>query len=201
MPLGRCGECGHELSSKSAPCPKCGTTISSFSRPAYSGWLPVALILGAIAVVGAIATKGILEWSGSSERAYAIGDWARVGNTTYALRGAWWSDRLSNSPLIDKRPNAKFLFVVIAVRNDDNKARAIPPFKLIDENGMTYDSESSGLTIDRALGLITDLGPSVSKQGLVVFDVPPGRTYWLEVDAGSWHSESALIKVVPAEKR
>ncbi len=224
MALGKCKECGNEVSSKATSCPKCGAPIKPKSRPVLFCCLLAVLIPGVFLVVGTIINMGktgrtdspsttptnpkpaarsastATEKPEPKEKVYKMGDSVHVGYTTYALWKAWWSDRLSNNQFLNQPPNAKFLFIDITVRNNDKKARTIPPFKLIDEDGAEYDSDSSAWAIEGALGLLTDLNPSVSKQGFVVFDVPPERTYKLKVDGGFWSSESALIEIVPAEQ-
>lgn len=223
MALGKCKECGNEVSSKASSCPTCGAPIKPKSRPVLFCCLLAVLIPGVFLVVGTIINMSKPGRNDSpatttdnkpaarstttaktpepEEKVYKTGDSVHVGYTTYAVWKAWWSDRLSNNQFLDQRPNAKFLFIDITVRNNDKKARTIPPFKLIDENGAEYDSDSSAWAVEGSLGLITDLNPSVSKQGFIVFDVPPERTYKLKVDGGFWSSESALIEIVPGEQR
>jgi hypothetical protein len=137
----------------------------------------------------------------SRAKIYKTGDGVHVGYSTYAVWSAWWSDRLSNNDLLNQRPNAKFLFIDISVRNDDKQARMVPPFKLTDERGAEYDSDPSAWSVEGSMGVLTDLNPGVAKRGLVVFDVPQGRTYTLKVDGGFWSSESAYIGISPGETK
>lgn len=120
-----------------------------------------------------------------------------VGYTSYCVWRAWYSDRLSKNQFLNKRANAKWLFLDISVRNDDTKARMVPPFKLIDENGAEYEAAAEGMMIENAIGVLETLNPSVTKQGLVVFDVPENRKYRLKVSGGYWSGEDAFIRIVP----
>jgi hypothetical protein len=108
---------------------------------------------------------------------------------------------LSSNQFLNRSPNASFLFIELTVRNDDKKARTIPPFSLIDENGAEYEAAAGATMLDGSIGLIDDLNPGVSKQGFVVFDVPRSHSYRLKVDGGFWSSDSALIKLEPTDGR
>ena len=218
MVLRECKECGNEVSSKAAACPKCGAPVAAKGRPVLLGCLILIALFVVSLVVNAIMkggnaienTKPLTAQRDSAGRSAAkstpvvkvhkMGESVPIGYTTYAVWDAWWSNRLSNNQFMNKPPNAMYLFVDVSVRNDDKQARTIPPFKLIDENGAEYDQDSSAWVIDGSLGILTDLNPSVSKQGFVVFDVPKERTYRLQVDGGYWSAESALIEIVPGEK-
>lgn len=131
--------------------------------------------------------------------AYKTGEAVKIGYTTYLVKRSFWSKRLSNNQFLDQRPNAMYLFVDLTVRNDDDKARTIPPFKLLDDAEREYDPDTRALMMDNSIGLLTDLNPDVSKRGFVVFDVPKDRTYRLQVDGGYWTAESALVELVPEE--
>lgn len=131
---------------------------------------------------------------------YPMGMTVQIGYTSYCVRQAKWSNRLSSNEYLNKRPNASYLFVQITVRNDDKKARTIPPFQLIDEHGAEYDSDAEAAVYrEDAIGVLDDLNPGVNKTGVVVFDVPRNHTYKLKVDGGYWSSESAVIKIEPTE--
>jgi Domain of unknown function (DUF4352) len=94
-----------------------------------------------------------------------------------------------------------YLFVDLTVSNNDNQARTIPPFKLVDENGSEYESSGIGWAADGAIGLIEDLNPSVSKRGLVVFDVPQERKYQMKLSGGYWSGKYANVELQPAPSR
>lgn len=127
-----------------------------------------------------------------------MGETLNVGYTSYCVWRAWYSNRLSKNQYLDKRPNARWLFVDLTVRNNDTKARMIPPLKLIDENGAEY--ESSPAMIEGTIGILESLNPSVKIQGLVVFDVPDTRDYRLKVSGGFWSADDGLIRIVPGKK-
>jgi hypothetical protein len=84
----------------------------------------------------------------------------------------------------------------LSVRNDDKKPRNIPPFKLIDNRGAEYQTSSKAWGVEDNIGVIESLNPSVTKNGLIVFDVPKSRSYKLKVSGGYWSKEDALIEIV-----
>jgi len=128
---------------------------------------------------------------------YKMGDTVHVGYTSYCVWRSWWSKRLSDNEFLDDRPDAMFLFVELTVRNDDKKARSIPPFELVDENGAEYETTSKGWAVDGSIGVLESLNPSVRKQGFIVFDVPTNHEYRLKVSGGYWSTENAFIALEP----
>lgn len=116
-----------------------------------------------------------------------------VGYTTYCAWSAKWSDKISDNQFLDKRANANWLVINMTIRNDDKKARTVPPIKLIDEDGREYDASTEGMMTEDAIGILQDLNPDVSKQGNVIFDVPKGRTYRLKLSGGYWSSDTGFI--------
>lgn len=125
---------------------------------------------------------------------YKTGESFRVGYTSYCVRRAWWSNHLSNNRFLNEPPNASYLFIEIAVRNDDTKARMIPPFTLIDQYGAEYETSSAAFAVEGNIGPLESLNPGVTKEGTIVFDVPK-KIYTLKVSGGFWSGEDALIGI------
>lgn len=121
------------------------------------------------------------------------GETLHVGYTAYCAWSATWSDQLSDNQFLNKRANASWLIVNMTIRNDDKKARTIPPIKLVDEAGREYDASTDGMMTENAIGILEDLNPDVSKQGNVIFDVPKGRKYKLKLSGGYWSSDNGFI--------
>lgn len=124
-----------------------------------------------------------------------------VGYTSYCVWRSWWSNSLSQNPLLNQRPNARFLFVELTVRNNDSKPRMVPPFTLIDTDGAVYEASPHGWAVEGSIGVIETLNPSVSKQGIVVFDVPEKRDYRLKLSGGYWSLEDAYVQLTPYASR
>ncbi len=90
-----------------------------------------------------------------------------------------------------------FLFVELTIRNNDKKARTIPSFELIDENGAEYETTSKGWRVEGSIGVMDSLNPDVKKRGTIVFDVPQNRKYWLKVSGGYWSGDYDFIRITP----
>jgi len=196
----KCKECSASISKQAKKCPKCGAPRKKTSVLAMG-----CLVLILLMVIGAIfdsdeptaGSPGLADRGGSAAASQAasngIGDTVAVGYTSYAVWKAWWSDRLTGNEFMNEPPNAAYLFVDLTVRNNDKKARTIPPFKLVDSRGAEYDTSANAWQVDNAFSILEDLNPDVSKQGVIVFDVPKKPGYKLKVDGGFWSSKSALI--------
>ncbi len=125
--------------------------------------------------------------------AHKIGDTAHVGYTSYAVWKVFYRDKLSNNQYLNQPPDATYLFVDLTVRNNDKAARTIAPFKLIDENGAEYETSSKAWSVEGGIGMLDSLNPGVSKRGYIVFDVPRGKHYKLEISGGYWSKDKALV--------
>lgn len=210
MALKKCRECRSPVSTRAASCPKCGAVLKR--KTGCLGWIAI-LFVGFIALCVVAAKvndgrpnnprKSTTAGGGKSskppkaESALKEGDSVHVGYTTYAVWRSWWSNTLSDNPYLNTSPNASYLFVELTVRNDDKKARMVPPLKLIDENGAEYDASAHGWAVKGAIGILESLNPSVSKQGFVVFDVPRDRSYKLKLSGGFWSTQDAYVKLSP----
>lgn len=173
------------------------------------------LILVTLGVIGSLMNNGSNKSTTSSSakptvsqtkskpetKIFKEGETANIGYTSYAVWRSCWSNRLSDNQFLDQKPDAKFLFVELTVRNDDKKARSIAPFKLIDENNAEYEASSKAWAVEGSIGVLTSLNPSVEKQGFIVFDVPTGHTYKLKLSGGYWSSENAFVQLSPKASR
>lgn len=209
MALEKCKECGNEVSTKAASCPKCGAVLKKKTgclRYIGAAFL-IFIILGVIGSLLNNGTNGPTSRSSSSSvssesrskperKIYKEGETVHVGYTTYTVFQSEWPSLWSSDLQFNQRPNAMYLLVLMAVRNDDKKARMIPPFRLVDENGAEYEATGIG-----SMGILESLNPSVSKQGLVVFDVPKVHKYRLKLSDGYWSAEDAYIQLSPHDSR
>ena len=197
MALKKCKECGNEVSTKAESCPNCGAVLKK--KTGCLGNVGAAiLILFVIGLIGSLidnepnkststpgSTRSSVTTQSKSKKVYSEGETVHVGYTSYAVWRSWWSSKLSDNQFLDDRPDAMFLFIELTVRNDDKKARSIPPFKLIDENGAEYETTSKAWAVEGSIGVLESLNPGVKKQGFIVFDVPTNHKYKLKVSVVS----------------
>jgi len=147
------------------------------------------------------AQKTESEPTERTPKVFKEGETVHVGYTSYCVWRSWWSNRLSQNEFLNQRPNAAFLFVELTVRNDDTKARMVPPLCLVDGDGAVYQASPHGWAVEGSIGVFDSLNPSVSKQGFVVFDVPQDRTYRLKLSGGYWSLEDAYVGLNPKISR
>lgn len=193
-----CKECGNEISSKAESCPNCGA-VQKKKAGCLSYIGAGVVILFVIIVISALTgtNDSSDESSTSSKKVYEQKETVSIGYTSYKITDSWWSNKLSNNEYINEPPKATYLFINLIVRNDDDEARTIPPFELVDESGATYDSSSNAYMLDKSIGPIDQLNPDVKKQGVIVFDVPRNKNYQLKISGGYWSDEDALVNLSP----
>lgn len=218
MALQKCPECGKDVSSTVKACPNCGFVMKK-KHGCLTAIGVLALIIVGLAIIGSQidpkkgsqkttdsgnssqvsknASQPAAVAGGSTEKPFEQGQSLSVGYTSYLVIRSWWSTRLSDNQFLNEDPNARFLFIELVVRNDDAKARTVPPFKLIDDSGAEYDTSDKSWAAEGALGIIENLNPTVSKQGFIVFDVPPGRNYKLKLSGGFWSGEDGYVRLTP----
>ena len=177
----------------------CGVILAIFAFIGAIFIIGGGMCVGTIATVGKAIEEAEKEKQRTEEKArqtvHRIGDTVHVGYMSYVVWRAGWSDRLSDNAFLDQRPDASFLFVKLTVRNNDKQARTIPPLKLVDEDGAEYETSSKAWAVRNGIGLLASLNPGVSKQGLVVFDVPRNHSYKLRLSGGYWSRDVAYVSL------
>ena len=114
-----------------------------------------------------------------------------VGYWAYRCMSAHWQNSIG-SGYTTEYPDASFLIVDLAIRNNDKTASTLPPVKLVDSDDREYDESSKGIIMQNSIGILKSLNPGVSSRGYVVFDVPAGK-YALKVSGGFTSGASELI--------
>lgn len=199
MAMVKCKECGNQISKKAEKCPHCGVKRNKTSAGAWV--VLIIIIVGALAVIGSNDNQSTAGQIGSqSENAappiYSMGKTVHVGYTSYKVFGAWYASKLDANPYTDQEPDGIYLVIKVAVRNDDNEQRMVPPFHLVDKRGNTYDT-SVATALENELGPLTSLNPGVKTQGTIAFDVPDMDDYTLKISGGYWSDEVALVDINP----
>jgi TonB family protein len=123
---------------------------------------------------------------------YKIDDSFSVGYWFYTCHGAVWRTWLG-SPYHTENPNGEFVLIDITARNDDTSSSTLPPFRLQDKEGRTYDESSAGVFEPGFFSVLQQLNPGVAKRGYLVFDVPPDREYVLVVSGGIESGKRAIV--------
>lgn len=198
-----CKDCGNQVSRRAKTCPACGAPTVSRAKAGLVGCL--ALVVLAVALASLLPE---VEDTGSEPAAgrpatnstpapaapvAAMGETVSPGYMSYRVESAQWTSRLSANEFLNEPPAAMYLVVSLTARNNDTKARQIPPFTLVDDRGAEHEPAAAGWAIERAFGVLESLNPGVQKAGRVVFDVPRERTYSLKLSGGFWSADKALV--------
>jgi hypothetical protein len=125
------------------------------------------------------------------------GDTFRVGSFSYIVDRAQWLNSVGSHAMFRQSPDAKFLAVLVIAKNVDNTPRTIPPFYLVDDKGAEHEVSPHWLFVEKPIGVLDTINPSVQKEGIVLFDVPEGRQYKLKVSGGYWSSGQAFVELNP----
>lgn len=109
----------------------------------------------------------------------------------YQLKSAEWRPFVLNY-----WPDANFLVLWVDVTNTGKKPLRVGTFKLVSETGAEYtESEHAGL-VQKHWDKYTDINPEVTKEGLLIFDVPKNHKYKLQIS----HEEETDIRVIEISK-
>lgn len=130
---------------------------------------------------------------------YRQGHTFHVGFMTYNVRSSRFSYSLSDNEFLDAEADAIFLIIDIALRNDDKKAHTIPPFILVDEDGVEYEPTSKGWAVDGVIGPLERLNPRIQKERKIIFDVSMHHRYSLKLLGGfsSTNAAYAFVRLIP----
>lgn len=221
MSLIQCPDCGKKISDQAQACPECGRSLKKRRGCLRYFLIGFAIFMGLGIVINLINTgsnkskspvksetspippqRQTTSPSPSAKEApeiktYDEGEAISIGYTFYEVRRSWWSSKLSDNRYLNRKPDASFLFVELAVRNEDAKPRSIPSFKLIDYGGAEYKTSSHAWAVEGSIGILESLNPGVEKRGFIVFDVPDNIRYRLKLSGGYWSKEEALVDLDP----
>ncbi len=206
-----CRNCGASVEQQAQFCTSCGTpahsdtsAIGTTATTKKKGrWVYFVVAVGLLLFMGMCSsafresTTPSTSASNSStqvtEVRHQLGQDVFVGYWAYRCMSAQWRKSIG-SEYTAQYPDARFLVVDLAIRNNDKTASTLPPVKLVDNEGREYDESSKGIFMDNSFGMLKSLNPGVSSRGYVVFDVPPGK-YALKVSGGFTSGGSAIIDV------
>mgnify|MGYP002625554638 CR=1 FL=1 len=120
------------------------------------------------------------------ETIYKIGQTIKVGNWSYTVnKKEWVSDSLvkSYNPIFNQKSEYSFLQISLTAKNEDTSSNFLPNVHLVDEKNNVFEPANVHGEKVLVLGL-DEVNPSLSKKGLVIFDVPKDRKYRLKLNGG-----------------
>ena len=156
---------------------------------------PAALLaLGACAREGTETDAKIKQAS----KTFKMGERASIGVLTYNILESTYFTQLGDMGKL-RLPEKRFLVIRLSITNGGGKEAEIPLFRLIDDNDVETSEIQEAEFLPGWFGLIRKVGPTLTEEGRIVFDVSP-KTYKLEVtDGGETGKEQLAFIEIPIE--
>ena len=165
------------------------------SRRGFLAATPAALLtLAACAREGAETDAKIKRAS----KTFKMGERASIGALTYNILESTYFTQLGDSGKA-RLPEKRFLVIRMSITNGGAKEAEIPLFRLVDDNNAESSEMQNAEFLPGWFGLIRKVGPTLTEEGRIVFDVAP-KTYKLEVtDGGETGKEQLAFIEIPME--
>jgi hypothetical protein len=130
---------------------------------------------------------------------HVMGQGVQVGPLTYNVLETSWKSQLGGGPSA-KIPKNRFLLVKLTITNGASQTSSIPEMSLLTAGGQSYQEVTEGVeSLPKWLGVLRNLAPVQTEEGIVVFDVPLGA-YKLQVrDGGEIGSEKKALIEIPLQ--
>jgi hypothetical protein len=131
-------------------------------------------------------------------KSFKMGERAAVGVLTYNILESSFYTQLGTPPKT-RLAQKRFLVLRIAITNGGAKEQEVPLFKLMDESGELISELEDGEGVPGWFGIIRRIGPTMTEEGRIVFDVSP-KNYKLQVtDGGETGAEQFAYIEIPME--
>lgn len=131
-------------------------------------------------------------------KTFKMGERAPIGKLTYSVLESTYSAQLSagGKPRMAEK---RFLVIRMAITNGSGNEAEIPLFRLIDDKGVETPEIQEADFLPGWFGLIRKVGPTMTEEGRILFDVSP-RPYKLEVtDGGQTGKEQLAYIEIPMD--
>lgn len=129
-------------------------------------------------------------------KAYAIGDRVEVGELAYTITGMRTAPMVGSNDF-GARADGIFMIVDMTVENLGKESKTIDSsmMKAIDSQSRTFDSDTEAWAYLENNLFLKQVQPGLPAKGQVVFDVPKGEAFSVEVSGGMWSGDKQLISV------
>jgi biopolymer transport protein ExbD len=133
------------------------------------------------------------EKAAEIEKAPHLGDSIGVGSLTVGVADKIQFTQKVGGEYLEQEAQGMYWVFSVGIKNGDNEARMIDTtmFKLVSDDGTTYDPDSSGSMYANDAGkfFLQNINPGIQVNGFIVFDMPPEAkdkvsTFKLSVDSG-----------------
>jgi hypothetical protein len=159
----------------------------------------LALSAGGLLIqVGCNSTTESIAKPKEIAKSFKMGERAAVGLLTYTILESSFYTQLGNPPKT-RMAQKRFLVLRLAITNGGAKEMEVPLFKLMDESGELTPELEDGEGVPGWFGIIRRVGPTMTEEGRIVFDVAP-KNYKLQVtDGGETGAEQFAYIEIPME--
>jgi hypothetical protein len=129
-----------------------------------------------------------------------IGEIVKVGDFNYIVEDIDSAVSIGNS-IIREKTDGNFLLILISVANKGNRTRILDNsmFKLIDDNGTSYDVSHRAIVAIQMMQIETiflkQCQPNVKTHGFIIFEVPRQGIYNLQLSGGFSSTEKAFVRL------
>lgn len=133
-----------------------------------------------------------------ASKTFKMGERASVGVLTYNVLESTYFTQLGDSGK-SRIPEKRFLVIRMSITNGGAKEAEIPLFRLVNDKNDEISEIQEADFLAGWFGLIRKIGPTLTEEGRIVFDVSP-KTYKLEVtDGGETGKEQLAYIEIPIE--
>jgi hypothetical protein len=121
-----------------------------------------------------LAAAGCSRDSSSKKEStiYAAGEKAVVGPLTYSITDTEMTQTLGDDPTTTRNAQERFYLVKVTVSNSSSSDQPIPAMTLVDDAGHSIAELADGANVPNWLGVVRNVGPAQTEQGVVAFDAP-----------------------------
>jgi hypothetical protein len=103
---------------------------------------------------------------------YAAGEKAVAGPLTYSVTDSEITQTLGDDPATARNAQERFYLIKVAVSNSSSSEQPIPAMTLVDDEGHSIAELADGSNVPNWLGVVRNVGPAQTEQGVVLFDAP-----------------------------
>ncbi len=130
---------------------------------------------------------------------FQMGQGVPVGQLTYNVIETKWRSQLGGGPSA-KIPKNRFLLVKLTISNANKQTSSIPEMTLVNASGENFQELTEGIdSVDKWLGVLRNLSPGQTEEGMVVFDVPLGAYKLMVLDGGDPGAEKKALIEIPLQ--
>ncbi|MEO8128656.1 MAG: DUF4352 domain-containing protein [Bryobacteraceae bacterium] len=130
---------------------------------------------------------------------FQMGQKVQLGTLTYNVLETNWKSQLGGGPSA-RIPKNRFLLVRLTVGNASAQPSSIPEMALVNAAGQSFQEITEGVeSVPKWLGVLRNLSPVETQDGIVVFDVPLGAYKMQVSDGGEIGTEKKALIQIPLQ--